>query len=85
MLKTLVTPSVVIAVSSTKLVSTLLGALSRPAGARRLGYCVGCGGAVTAADPFLRYRGDYYHAHNCLESNPPALRRAALKRVQRLA
>jgi hypothetical protein len=80
MLKALVMPSLAIAVGSTKLASTVLQSLSRPARARCLGYCVGCGGAVTATDPFLRYRGDYYHAHNCLESNPPGLRQSPTRR-----
>jgi hypothetical protein len=41
----------------------------------RLGACVACGAPVTESDPFIRYRGDYYHAHGCAETNPPALSR----------
>ncbi len=73
-LKALITPPLAVVMSTTTLASTVLQALSRPTGPRRLNHCAGCGGAVTATDPFLRYRGDYYHAHNCLESNPPAAR-----------
>jgi hypothetical protein len=40
-----------------------------------LGTCVHCGAPVTDGDPFIRYRGEYYHAHACAESNPPALSR----------
>jgi hypothetical protein len=38
-----------------------------------LGACAQCGAPVTKSDPFLRYRGEYYHAHDCAEFNPPAL------------
>jgi hypothetical protein len=38
------------------------------------GICVACGEPVGRGDPFLRYRGEYYHAGSCLESDPPALR-----------
>jgi hypothetical protein len=36
--------------------------------------CVACGRPVTDGDPFIRYRGEYYHAHGCAETDPPALR-----------
>lgn len=39
----------------------------------RLGDCVDCGKPVTKSDPFIRYRGGYYHAHGCAELRPPAL------------
>jgi anti-anti-sigma factor len=42
-----------------------------------LGVCAACGEPVDRNDPFLRYRGQYYHAGSCLESNPPALRARA--------
>ena len=40
---------------------------------RRLGACADCGAPVTESDPFIRYRGDYYHAEGCAETHPPAL------------
>jgi hypothetical protein len=49
-----------------------LAVLVTPAADRRRGVCVVCGGPLIGGDPFLRNRGEYYHAHNCLESNPPA-------------
>jgi hypothetical protein len=74
--RTAITPPRVIAARSTQFARTARQALSRPGGPRRLGDCVGCGRAVTSEDPYLRYRGDYYHADNCVESDPPALRQA---------
>jgi hypothetical protein len=41
----------------------------------RLGDCAECGAPVSDSDPFIRYRGEYYHAHDCVERNPPATRR----------
>jgi hypothetical protein len=52
-----------------------LVALFNVAGSPRLGDCAHCGALVTESDPFIRYRGDYYHAHGCVESHPPALTR----------
>lgn len=40
-----------------------------------LGICVVCGEPVGRNDPFLRYRGDYYHGAKCLESHPPGAER----------
>lgn len=45
----------------------------------RLGACAECGAPVAESDPFLRYRGDYYHAHGCAETNPPALSRRQVR------
>lgn len=45
---------------------------------RRLGNCAECGAPVSDSDPFIRYRGEYYHAHDCAERNPPATRRRGL-------
>ena len=44
-----------------------------------LGACADCGAPVTQTDPFIRYGGDYYHAHGCAETNPPALTRRRLR------
>jgi hypothetical protein len=52
-----------------------LVALVSVAASRRLRDCAHCGRPVTEGDPFIRYRGDYYHAHGCVESHPPALTR----------
>jgi hypothetical protein len=43
-----------------------------------LGPCVCCGAPVLKGDAFIRYRGQYYHAHRCAEANPPALRRRSI-------
>jgi hypothetical protein len=43
-----------------------------------LGPCVDCGAPVLKGDAFIRYRGHYYHAQRCAESNPPALRRRSI-------
>lgn len=37
--------------------------------------CAQCGAPVRDGDPFIRYRGEYYHAHRCVEDHPPADRR----------
>jgi hypothetical protein len=50
--------------------------LSQPAQDRYLGSCVQCGNSVSHEDPFLRYHGEYYHAHGCIENHPPALTRS---------
>jgi hypothetical protein len=42
-----------------------------------LGVCATCGKPVARDDPFLRYRGRYYHGGSCVESDPPALRARA--------
>jgi hypothetical protein len=54
-----------------KMLSVLLPAAEN----HRLGACAACGVPVTQSDPFIRYRGEYYHAHGCAETNPPALSR----------
>jgi hypothetical protein len=48
----------------------------RVTGSDGLGVCVVCGEPVGRNDPFLRYRGEYYHGATCVESRPPALERA---------
>jgi hypothetical protein len=52
-----------------------LSVLVPAAGNNGLGPCAACGEPVTESDPFIRYRGEYYHAHGCAETNPPALTR----------
>ncbi len=44
---------------------------------RELGRCADCRQPVRADDPFLRYRGAYYHGGGCVECDPPAARRRA--------
>jgi hypothetical protein len=44
----------------------------------RLGDCAECGAPVSDSDPFIRYRGEYYHANGCAELNPPATRRQGI-------
>jgi hypothetical protein len=34
--------------------------------------CAQCGAVVRDGDPFIRYHGEYYHAHRCAEDHPPA-------------
>lgn len=51
--------------------------LSSNSGDRALGTCVACRQPVQAGDAFLRYRGDYYHGGDCIETDPPAARRRA--------
>ncbi len=46
---------------------------------QHLGACADCGAPVTESDPFIRYRGDYYHAHGCAETHPPALSRREVR------
>jgi hypothetical protein len=53
--------------------------LSSFAGNGQLGVCAVCGAAVVDGEPYLRYRGEYYHAHGCLESGLPALESLASK------
>jgi hypothetical protein len=55
--------------------TSLIVTLMRPMGGNQDGRaCVVCGDPIGRDDPFLRYRGDYYHAGSCIESDPPALR-----------
>jgi hypothetical protein len=49
------------------------------AGNGQIGVCAVCGAAVVDGEPYLRYRGEYYHAHGCLESGLPALESLASK------
>lgn len=53
---------------------SLLSPRSSP---RTLGTCVACARPVHADQPFLRYRGAYYHGSVCVERHPPAARRRA--------
>lgn len=57
----------------------LLSVLLLAADNQQLGACADCGAPVTDRDPFIRYRGDYYHAHGCAETNPPALSRRQVR------
>jgi hypothetical protein len=43
-----------------------------------LGPCPACGAPVFESDPFLRYRGEYYHGDLCTDLDPPALRLAQI-------
>jgi hypothetical protein len=47
----------------------------RVTGSDGLGVCVVCGEPVGRNDPFLRYRGEYYHGAKCVESHPPGAER----------
>lgn len=60
--------------------SPLGSLLSRSPGVRSLGVCVACGDPVFGNDAFLRYLGEYYHASDCIEFDPPALRHARVGR-----
>lgn len=66
------------ALHSLRLAQRGLSALSPAAADAYLGPCVDCGAPVSKGDAFIRYRGEYYHAHGCAESNPPALRRGRM-------
>jgi hypothetical protein len=57
----------------------ILAALGPAADNHRLGPCAACGAPVAETDPFIRYHGEYYHAHGCAESNPPALKRLQVR------
>jgi hypothetical protein len=74
-LRTLSVPSVLMAHGGIKLLRLPLAAVVQHPGSRQVGNCMECGAPVSEGDPFLRYRGDYYHAHGCLERNPPGLNR----------
>lgn len=63
------------AIRGLRLGRKILFALLRADDSHYLGACAECGNRVTQSDPFIRYRGDYYHAYGCAETNPPALRR----------
>jgi hypothetical protein len=74
-LSVLAIPLTVISISQiTWLARLVAAAVNSQAGEADLGVCVACGKPVYREDPFLRYRGEYYRAGSCLESNPPALR-----------
>jgi hypothetical protein len=61
------------AIQSLQLVRSALSGLPPSAGGRRrVRVCAHCGAPVSSADPFIRYRGEYYHAHLCAEAHPPA-------------
>jgi hypothetical protein len=55
------------------------------AGDRALGNCAACGDPVIDGDGFLRYRGEYYHAGDCVDYDPPALRNARARTAARHA
>lgn len=77
-LSVLAIPLTLISISQiTWLTRLVAAAVNSQAGEDDLGVCVACGKPVDREDPFLRYRGEYYHAGPCLESNPPALRARA--------
>lgn len=57
----------------------MLSMLIPAADNQQLEACADCGAPVTASDPFIRYRGDYYHAHGCAETHPPALSRRQVR------
>ncbi len=61
-------------------ISPLGSLLSRSLQVRSLGVCGACGEPVFGDDAFLRYRGEYYHASDCIELDPPALRHARVGR-----
>jgi hypothetical protein len=65
------------AVGALRVGREIVVALFNVGDSRRLGDCAHCGTLVTESDPFIRYRGDYYHADGCVESHPPALTRRA--------
>jgi hypothetical protein len=67
------------AVRGIRLARKILVALGPAAEKHRLGPCAACGAPVTESDPFIRYHGEYYHAHSCAESNPPALKRRQVR------
>jgi hypothetical protein len=57
--------------------------LLHPVGsAERPPACAQCGAPVRDDDPFIRYHGEYYHAHGCLENHPPAERRRRILAAQ---
>jgi hypothetical protein len=74
-------PLVTLAVASARLASAPVRMVLDLAADRTLGPCASCGSPVSADDPFLRYRGDYYHADRCVEWDPPALRHANVPAV----
>jgi hypothetical protein len=73
LLKVALFPATSIAENSIKLGRRPLKRLSDPARNRHLGNCVQCGTPVRNDHPFLRYHGEYYHTHGCIENQPPAL------------
>jgi hypothetical protein len=73
LLKVALVPATSIAENGIKLGRLPLKRLSPPARHRHLGNCVQCGTPVNDNHLFLRYHGEYYHAHGCIENQPPAL------------
>jgi anti-anti-sigma factor len=74
-LSVLAIPLTLISISQiTWLTRLVAAAVNSQEGEDDLGVCVVCGKPVDREDPFLRSRGEYYHAGSCLESNPPAAR-----------
>lgn len=65
---------IALALYGLRLTRKAASALVFPATHRHRRTCVACGSPVTDGDPFIRYRGEYYHAHGCAETDPPALR-----------
>jgi hypothetical protein len=67
------------AIHGLRLGRKLLSVLLHVAEQQHIGACAECGAPVTESDPFIRYRGDYYHADGCAERNPPALSRRQVR------
>jgi hypothetical protein len=72
---TLIDLSAVPAIGGLKLARAALSALLPIGSGDRAPDCAQCGAPVRDGDPFLRYHGEYYHAHGCAEEHPPADRR----------
>lgn len=72
---TLIELSAVPAIGGLKLARAALSALLPIGSGDRAPDCAQCGAPVRDGDPFLRYHGEYYHAHGCAEEHPPAARR----------
>jgi anti-anti-sigma factor len=60
-----------------RLTRLIAASVSAKVGVGDLRMCVVCAEPVGRHEPFLRYRGEYYHAGSCLEADPPALRARA--------